>query len=398
MGRIEAQETEPGMLPAREPLSVEDSSATMDEPLKEGEVLENLFRQAAEILGFDTDTKAGREEMRQRLADVGFLKAVGVDPQILALYRELSSPGGGEGDFDPLEPGGVANFYQQEATHSLLNETQEQFLGQALDRGRKFILAGKPVDAKKAQAQVWECLLARVVLLRRNLGLVYKIARRYTRAGVPFSDLVQEGILGLMRAIDKFDYQRRVRFSTYATWWIRQAICRESFSWESSIHVPGYQRERIGSLRRTEEALYQNLGRKPTDEELAEQLGLSLDQIRALREQMEVGSACISLNEPVGDGEKDELGDLIPAETNPLDEQVSQPPLEDIVKGLLQQLPTEEATILKLRFGLDGNQPHTRQETAEELGLDYERVRQIESRALRRLRHPTKTRHLRHCF
>ncbi len=218
---------------------------------------------------------------------------------------------------------------------------------------------------------------AREHLGRANTRLVVSIAKRYMGQGLPFPDLIQEGNVGLMRAVDKYDYKRGNRFSTYATWWIRQAITRALAQKTRTIRIPLHMTERIRQMYRTAQLLEQNLGRRPTPEEIAMEMELPAENVRGM---MDASQHAIALERPVGDDGDSEFGDFI-------EDQDSPSPVESATQHLLH--------ILRLRFGLGGGDPHTLEEIANKFGLSRERIRQLEKEALRRLRHPRLAHNLR---
>lgn len=247
-------------------------------------------------------------------------------------------------------------------------------------------------------AQRWERAVqlgdqARERLIRANTRLVVSIAKRYMSRRVPFSDLIQEGNLGLMKAVEKFDYRRGYRFSTYATWWIRQTITRAIADQGRTIRVPVHMSDRIRHLHRVTRELEQTHGRKPTPDEIAAVMKVPARKVRwMLRVSMEP----VSLESPVGDDEDSEFGHFIPNDSAPTPAQATANKLlREKIEELLETLSPREAHVLRMRYGLDDDVTHTLEEVGEKFGLTRERIRQIEGRALRRLRHPMRSRHLR---
>jgi RNA polymerase primary sigma factor len=233
---------------------------------------------------------------------------------------------------------------------------------------------------------------AREHLIKANTRLVVSIAKRYVGNGVPFLDLIQEGNLGLMRAVEKFEYRRGFRFSTYATWWIRQTITRALADQGRTIRVPVYLTDRIRKMYRTHHRLEQALGRPPSIEELAGVLEIEPDKVSWM---FKVSCPPVSLESPVGD-EETELGMLVEDERSPSPAQiVYDQMLRERINQVLATLTPREARILRLRFGLDCDRPYTLEEVGQKFGLTRERIRQIEGKALRRLRHPHQARMLR---
>lgn len=234
---------------------------------------------------------------------------------------------------------------------------------------------------------------AREHLIKANTRLVVSIAKRYIGRGVPFLDLIQEGNLGLMKAVEKYEYQRGFRFSTYATWWIRQTITRAIADQGRTIRVPVHMVDRIRQLYRTTHEMEQRLGRVPTTGELAEEIGINTIKVEWM---MRVSWLPLSLESPINDDDEDsELGMFIEDQVTPTPIQSTYANLlRDKVQAVLDTLPPREARILRLRFGLDNGRAYTLEEVGQKFGLTRERIRQIESKALRRLRHPRRARQL----
>ena len=239
---------------------------------------------------------------------------------------------------------------------------------------------------------VQDGLAAREHLIRANSRLVISVAKKYIGRGVPFLDLIQEGNIGLIRAANKFNYQLGNKFSTYATWWIRQAVTRAIADQSRTIRVPVHMGDQINKLLRTSHRLTQELGREPTSEELANAMDIPT---RKAEEMLRVARRPLSLEMPTDDDGESELGDFIKDEdTTAPDEEVTNAMLRELLQDILQDLPPREVRILQLRYGLVDGETYTLEEVGKKLGVTRERVRQIEAQALSRLRHPTHSRKL----
>ena len=283
----------------------------------------------------------------------------------------------------------------------LLKVAEELDLARRIETGRE---ARRELDRsngstpterrQELEVAIEDGVLAREHLIKANTRLVVSIAKRYMGRGVPFLDLIQEGNLGLMKAVEKYEYQRGFRFSTYATWWIRQTITRSIADQGRTIRVPVHMVDRIRLLYKTTHELEQKLGRAPTNEELAEKLEVPVDKIEWM---LRVSWLPLSLESPINDDEEDsELGQFIEDQQTPTPIQSAYAKLlREKIEEVLDTLPPREARILRLRFGLDNGHSYTLEEVGEKFGLTRERIRQIESKALRRLRHPRRSRQLR---
>ncbi|HEX8683481.1 MAG TPA: RNA polymerase sigma factor RpoD [Ardenticatenaceae bacterium] len=310
-----------------------------------------------------------------------------------AYQREVPSPNVGDIKIDDA----VSLYLREVSAIPLLNGEEEVALATAMEQGR----AAEEQVARQAPEEVgeerWLILqrslregeTARQHLIKANFRLVISIAKKYVGRGVGFLDLIQEGNIGLIRAVEKFDYTRGYKFSTYATWWIRQAVTRSIADHGRTIRVPVHMCERINRLTRANRELVQELGREPTMQELAEVLEMSPKRVEQI---IRISQRPLSLEMPVGEEQDSQLGDFIEDETTmtPTDAATYQL-LREQMEGILAALSAREGRVLQLRFGLKGGRSHTLEEVGRKFGVTRERIRQIEAKALRKLRHPRRS-------
>jgi len=302
-------------------------------------------------------------------------------------------------DLTAVESDDPMTLYLREiGRYSLLTADDEVALAKQRERGEQAARRlEQGIDDMDMQDQLRQEMdrgkHARDRLIQGNFRLVISIAKQYQGYGVPFLDLIQEGNLGLMRAIDKFDHRRGFKLSTYATWWIRQAVGRAVADYGRNIRLPVHMNERLRRLYRLSQRLEQELGRKPSTEELAEEMRIPPGKIQAM---LGLSQDTLSLEMPVGEEQESELGQFIEDEISPApDDRASHELLHEDVEEALETLSPRESRILRLRFGLYDGHSYTLEEVGRKFGLTRERVRQIEKHALRRLRHASRSRKLR---
>ena len=373
----------------------------------------SMLLEKADIQGYITtedlmEVYPNASDDRERLeAILGTLRRRGVDildPEDVESYYYDSDESGSD-EFDPLidltrmSSDDTVGLYLKEMSRvPLLSSDEELDLAKRIETGRSARReANKQSTSQTKRAEfesrVSEGVQAREHLIKANTRLVVSIAKRYIGRGVPFLDLIQEGNLGLMKAVEKYEYQRGFRFSTYATWWIRQTITRSIADQGRTIRVPVHMVDRIRQLYRATHEMEQKLGRAPTNEELAEEIGVKANKVDWM---LRVSWLPLSLESPINDEEEDsELGQFVEDQLTPSPIQSTYTNLlREKIQEVLDTLPPREARILRLRFGLENGKAYTLEEVGAKFGLTRERIRQIEGKALRRLRHPRRARQL----
>ncbi len=354
--------------------------------LRDIEEIQELFEagqetgtlESSEVLDLLQEVDLSTDEIQQvygllrehgvEVVDAGFLAETMGEDEDTQLVKEVL-----EGDLKSRYTGDAVQMYLDEIGKTpLLTKAQETYLARRIERGDR-----------RAKAH----------LTKANLRLVVSIAKKYASRGVPFLDLIQEGNIGLMKAVDKFEYRRGYKFSTYATWWIRQAITRSIADQARTIRIPVHMIETINKLNRVSRQIVQELGREPTPEELSKRMDMPEDKIRKV---LKIAKEPISMETPIGDDEDSHLGDFIEDQGTlmPVDSATFEG-LCRTTREVLAGLTPRETKVLQMRFGIDMNTDHTLEEVGKQFDVTRERIRQIEAKALRKLRHPSRSEQLR---
>ena len=361
----------------------EEKKVDVDELIQKGKtgaLSSDDIDEAMEEMNYDMDSL---DKLYETLEDHGIPLPGEADANDIAeIENEVARYGKGENMEKMLEQEGLAiddpvRMYLKEIGKvPLLSAEREKELAE--------IMANSESDAEKEKAKN--------ELVEANLRLVVSIAKRYVGKGMFFLDLIQEGNLGLMKAVDKFDYGKGFKFSTYATWWIRQAITRAIADQARTIRIPVHMVETIHKVTRYSRQMLQELGREATADEIGEKMGMSAEKVREI---MKIAQDPVSLETPIGEEEDSHLGDFIPDEEAPEPSEVASATiLREVIERELNTLTPREAHVIKLRFGLYDGRTRTLEEVGKEFDITRERIRQIEAKALRKLRHPSRARHL----
>ena len=348
---------------------------------KEGKLSTSEINEAVEEMELDNESL---DKLYDELEDSGIPLPDDIsNVEMLEIESEVEAFGTSENMERILEQEGLAiddpvRMYLKEIGRvPLLTTDRERELAE--------IMSGDTAEEVKTAAKK--------ELVEANLRLVVSIAKRYVGKGMFFLDLIQEGNLGLMKAVDKFDYSRGYKFSTYATWWIRQAITRAIADQARTIRIPVHMVETIHKVSRYSRQMLQELGREATADEIGEKMGMSAEKVREI---MKIAQDPVSLETPIGEEEDSHLGDFIPDEETPAPSDAAATTiLREVIEKELHTLTPREEHVIKLRFGLYDGRTRTLEEVGKEFDITRERIRQIEAKALRKLRHPSRARHLR---
>ena len=354
---------------------ISDAFEDIEVTPEEIERLYDIFEKESIELVEDLDKELEEIEVsKEELDDLSVPEGINIDDHVKMYLKEI-------GKVNLLTPEEELSLAKRMADGETAKEQLEE-IGEEIDEDTKKQIDLLIADGEKAKKSLAEA----------NLRLVVSIAKRYVGRGMLFLDLIQEGNLGLIKAVDKFDYTKGYKFSTYATWWIRQAITRAIADQARTIRIPVHMVETINKLVRVSRQLVQELGREPTPEELAKELNMPVDKVREISK---ISQEPVSLETPIGEEEDSHLGDFIPDEDAPApSEAASFVLLKEQLGAVLETLSEREAKVLRLRFGLDDGRARTLEEVGKEFDVTRERIRQIEAKALRKLRHPSRSKKL----
>lgn len=328
------------------------------------DVIENTYETLSQ-LGIEVVDEDSKDDHLDLIEDIDYEKESVIAEEVKAEALDLSAPKGVSID-DP-----VRMYLKEIGKIPLLSPEEESELARRMDEGDETV---------------------KQLLVEANLRLVVSIAKRYVGRGMLFLDLIQEGNLGLIKAVEKFDYKKGFKFSTYATWWIRQAITRAIADQARTIRIPVHMIETINKLIRISRQLMQELGRDPSPEELAQKMEMPVEKVREIQK---ISQEPVSLETPIGEEEDSHLGDFIPDEDAPAPaEAAAYSLLKEQLDEVLMSLNEREQKVLRLRFGLEDGRARTLEEVGKEFEVTRERIRQIEAKALRKLRHPSRSKKL----
>lgn len=364
-------------------LRIEEPAILIEEEVR----VDDSFEEDADITSnhLDEDAKAsGKNRSRRKtqvkkkhytedsirlyLQEIGRIRLLRADEEI-ELARKIA---------DLLE---LERVYEK-LTDQLSRTPRDDEWAQAVGQMEK-----KDIPLREFQRRLYQGRKAKEKMVQSNLRLVVSIAKKYMNRGLSFQDLIQEGSLGLIRAAEKFDHEKGYKFSTYATWWIRQAITRAIADQSRTIRLPVHLYETISRIKKTTKLLSQEMGRKPTEEEIATRMEMTIEKLRFIAKSAQLP---ISLETPIGKEEDSRLGDFIESDGETPEDQVSKSLLREDLEGVLSTLSPRERDVLRLRYGLDDGRMKTLEEIGQIFNVTRERIRQIEAKALRKLRHPNR--------
>lgn len=383
----------------QEPLqSEEEGEEQLSKVKKIKEDLESVGRTKGGLSIREINKTVGSEELQpEEIEDIyRHLEGQGIDifelPEVEMPKFKVREPEDELSKFTTADP--VRMYLKEIGKVPLLTAEQEVDLAQKIESGdeaeRRLKTPELSEEERRELQNIREQgLRAKKKLIESNLRLVVSIAKKYVGRGLLFLDLIQEGNLGLIRAVEKFDYKKGYKFSTYATWWIRQAITRAIADQARTIRIPVHMVETINKMTRMQRQLLQELGREPTPEEIAERMEVSPEKVREI---MKISQEPVSLETPIGEEEDSQLGDFIPDESveNPI-EKASSLMLRDDLRRILDGLTERERKVIEFRFGLIDGQSRTLEEVGKIFGVTRERIRQIESKTLKKLQHPNRS-------
>ncbi|KKJ01137.1 RNA polymerase sigma factor RpoD [Prochlorothrix hollandica] len=365
------------LVAVEEPSDLMQGDLSPDDTLEEdGDITSNQLDDDAKLPGKNRSRRKAQvkkkhyteDSIRLYLQEIGRIRLLRADEEI-----ELARK--------------IADLLELERVHEKLVEQldrtpRDDEWAQAVSQLEK-----KDMSLREFQRRLYQGRKAKEKMVQSNLRLVVSIAKKYMNRGLSFQDLIQEGSLGLIRAAEKFDHEKGYKFSTYATWWIRQAITRAIADQSRTIRLPVHLYETISRIKKTTKLLSQEMGRKPTEEEIATRMEMTIEKLRFIAKSAQLP---ISLETPIGKEEDSRLGDFIESDGETPEDQVSKSLLREDLEGVLSTLSPRERDVLRLRYGLDDGRMKTLEEIGQIFNVTRERIRQIEAKALRKLRHPNR--------